>query len=187
MRSSEARAVSGAAGTCRPQAAQGEVFGAGQRLAQASAAKLRSLAGRIAYHTLPGLSLREVGARMGSRLWLRGGFPRAFLGRTDAQSMEWRVSFLRTFLERDLPMLGVNVSADTMRRFWTMLAHHHAQLWNASEFGRSFGVADTTVRGYLDKLTAAMVISSSCLGQNIGKGSARAKVYVRDSGLLHAY
>lgn len=147
-----------------------------------------SLAGRIAYYALPGLSLREVGARMESRLWLRGGFPRSFLGRTDAQSMEWRVSFLRTFLERDLPMLGVNVGAETMRRFWTMLAHHHAQLWNASEFGRSFGVADTTVRGYLDKLTAAMAIRQLLpWHENIGKRQVRApKVYVRDSGLLHA-
>lgn len=147
-----------------------------------------SLAGRIAYYVLPGLSLREVGAKMGPRLWLRGGFPRSFLGRTEAESMEWRQSFLRTLLERDLPQLGVNVASDTMRRFWSMLAHHHAQLWNASEFGRSFGVADTTVRGYLDKLTAVMVIRQLMpWHENIAKRQVRApKVYVRDSGLLHA-
>lgn len=147
-----------------------------------------SLAGRIAYYALPGLSLREVGARAGLRLWLRGGFPRAFLGRSDAESMEWRNAFLRTFLERDLPMLGVNVAADTMRRFWSMLAHHHAQLWNASEFGRSFGVADTTVRGYLDKLSAALVVRQLMPWyENIGKRQVRApRIYVRDSGLLHA-
>jgi hypothetical protein len=147
-----------------------------------------SLAGRIAYYALPGLALREVGARLGERLWLRGGFPRAFLARSDADSMEWRRDFLRTFLERDLPMLGVNVAADTMRRFWSMLAHHHAQLWNASEFGRAFGVADTTVRGYLDKLTAALVVRQlTPWHENIAKRQVRApKVYVRDSGLLHA-
>ncbi|MBI2291194.1 MAG: ATP-binding protein, partial [Betaproteobacteria bacterium] len=131
-------------------------------LGSASPALLRqsseSLAGRIAYYELPGLSVREVGLKMAARLWLRGGFPRAFLARSDAQSMQWRQAFLRTFLERDLPALGINVAADTTRRFWTMLAHHHGQLWNASEFGRSFGVADTTVRGYLDKLTDALVV-----------------------------
>jgi predicted AAA+ superfamily ATPase len=147
-----------------------------------------SLAGRIAYYELSGLSLREVGARAGPRLWLRGGFPRSFLARSEAASMEWRREFVRTFLERDLPSLGINVAADTMRRFWSMLAHHHGQLWNSSEFGRSFGVADTTVRGYLDKLTAAMVVRQLMPWyENIGKRQVRApKVYVRDSGLLHA-
>lgn len=160
-------------------------------LGSASPALLRqgseSLAGRIAYYELPGLSLREAGPRMAERLWLRGGFPRSFLARSDAASMEWRRAFLRTFLERDLPALGVNVAAGTMRRFWTMLAHHHGQLWNASEFGRSFGVADTTVRGYLDKLTDAfMVRQLQPWHENIGKRQVRApKVYVRDSGLLH--
>ena len=147
-----------------------------------------SLAGRIAYYELPGLALREVDERQGARLWLRGGFPRAFLARSDAESMEWRQSFLRAFVERDLPMLGVNIAADTMRRFWTMLAHHHGQLWNASEFGRSFGVADTTVRGYLDKLTDTLVVRQlRPWYENIGKRQVRApKIYVRDSGLLHA-
>jgi len=147
-----------------------------------------SLAGRIAYYELPGLSVREVGVRMGERLWLRGGFPRAFLARSDTQSMQWRQAFLRTFLERDLPMLGVNIAADTMRRFWTMLAHHHGQLWNASEFGRSFGVADTTVRGYLDKLTDALVVRQlKPWHENVGKRQVRStRLYVRDSGLLHA-
>lgn len=147
-----------------------------------------SLAGRIAYYDLPGLSLREVGVPMAARLWLRGGFPRAFLARSDAQSMEWRQSFLRSFLERDLPLLGVNVAAATMRRFWTMLAHHHGQLWNASELGRSFGVADTTVRGYLDKLTDTLVVRQlRPWHENIGKRQVRApKIYIRDSGLLHA-
>jgi predicted AAA+ superfamily ATPase len=147
-----------------------------------------TLAGRIAYHELPGFDLREVGEEHLNRLWVRGGFPRAFLSRSDAASMEWRQEFVRTFIERDLPALGVSVGADTMRRFWTMLAHHHAQLWNASELGRSFGVADTTVRGYLDKLTDALVVRQlKPWHENIGKRQVKApKVYIRDSGLLHA-
>jgi len=147
-----------------------------------------SLAGRIAYYDLPGLSLREAGMENADRLWVRGGFPRAFLARSDRESMEWRQSFIRTFLERDLPALGVGVAADTMRRFWSMLAHHHAQLWNASEIGWSFGVADTTVRGYLDKLTDALVVRQlKPWHENVGKRQVKSpKIFIRDSGLLHA-
>jgi predicted AAA+ superfamily ATPase len=147
-----------------------------------------TLAGRIAHHELPGFALREVGVRHLDRLWVRGGFPRSFLSPSDAASMEWRQEFIRTFIERDLPALGVNVAADTMRRFWTMLAHYHAQLWNASDIGRSFGVADTTVRGYLDKLTDALVVRQlRPWHENIGKRQVKApKVYIHDSGLLHA-
>lgn len=147
-----------------------------------------SLAGRIAYYELPGFSLQEAGVKRFNRLWVRGGFPRSFLSRSDVQSMEWRQEFVRTFVERDLPTLGINVAADTMRRFWTMLAHHHAELWNASELGRSFGVADTTVRGYLDKLTDALVIRQlKPWHANIGKRQVKApKIYIRDSGLVHA-
>jgi len=147
-----------------------------------------SLAGRIAYYELPGLAVREVGFEHADRLWVRGGFPKAFLARSDRESMEWRQSFIRTFLERDLPALGVNIAADTMRRFWSMLAHHHAQLWNASEIGRSFGVADTTVRNYLDKLTDALVVRQlKPWHQNLGKRQVKSpKIFIRDSGLLHA-
>ena len=147
-----------------------------------------SLAGRIAFYDLPGLSLAEVGATHANRLWVRGGFPRSFLSRNDVASLEWRKEFIRTFLERDLPALGVNVAAETMRRFWSMLAHHHAQLWNASELGRSFGVADTTVRGYLDRLSDALVIRQlQAFHENLGKRQVKApKIYLRDSGLLHA-
>ncbi len=147
-----------------------------------------SLAGRITYHELPGLSLREAGPRAAGRLWLRGGFPRSLLARSEAQSLAWRRAFLATFLERDLPALGINVAAGTMRRFWTMLAHHHGQLWNASEFGRSFGLADTTVRGYLDRLSDAFAVRLlQPWHENIGKRQVRApKVYIRDSGILHA-
>ena len=147
-----------------------------------------SLAGRIAYYELPGLAVREVGFEHADRLWVRGGFPKAFLARSDRESMEWRQAFIRTFLERDLPALGVNIAADTMRRFWSMLAHHHAQPWNASEIGRSFGVADTTVRNYLDKLTDALVVRQlKSWHENLGKRQVKApKIFIRDSGLLHA-
>jgi uncharacterized protein len=147
-----------------------------------------SLAGRIAYYELPGLSLDEVGIEKLERLWIRGGFARSFRARTESESVEWRRQFIRTFVERDLPALGINVAADTMRRFWSMIAHHHAQLWNASEIGRSFGVADTTVRGYLDKLTDALVVRQiKPWFENLGKRQVKApRIYVRDSGLLHA-
>lgn len=147
-----------------------------------------SLAGRIAYHELPGLELAEVGMRQGSRLWLRGGFPRAFLARSERDSFEWRQGFLRTFLERDLPQLGVSAGVQSMYRFWSMLAHGHGQLWNASEIGRSMGLGDTTVRSYLDRMSDAFVMRQlQPWYENIGKRQVRApKVYVRDSGLLHA-
>jgi predicted AAA+ superfamily ATPase len=147
-----------------------------------------SLAGRIAYHFLPGLSLGEVPARHWNRLWLRGGFPRAFLARSDAASFEWREQFLRTFLERDLPQLGIAAGPQVMYRFWSMLAHGHGQLWNASEIGRSMGLSDTTVRGYLDKMADAFVMRQlQPWHENLGKRQVKApKIYVRDTGLLHA-
>jgi uncharacterized protein len=147
-----------------------------------------TLAGRIHYHELGGFSLDEVGAAHGTRLWLRGGLPRAYLSRSDRQSHEWRLDFVQTFLERDMPQLGFVVNAVTMRRFWTMLAHWHGNVWNASEFGRTFGVADTTVRGYLDRLTSALVVRQLApWHENLSKRQVKApKVYVADSGLLHA-
>ncbi len=147
-----------------------------------------SLAGRIAYHELGSFCLEEVGATHHSRLWLRGGLPRSYLARSLRDSHEWRRNFIQTFLERDLALLGVNINSTTMRRFWTMLAHYHGQTWNASEFARSFGVSDTTIRGYLDRLTAALVVRQlQPWHENISKRQVRApKVYVADSGLLHA-
>ncbi len=146
-----------------------------------------TLAGRIIYHTLGGFTLDEVGMDSLDPLWVRGGFPRAFLAADDASSLEWRRGFIRTFLERDLPQLGVRVASGTMRRFWSMLAHYHGQTWNASEFARSFGVADTTVRHYLDILTSALVLRQlSPWHANIAKRQVKApKVYIADSGLLH--
>jgi hypothetical protein len=147
-----------------------------------------TLAGRIAYHELGGFSLAEVGVKSGERLWIRGGFPLSFLAGSEAKSFSWRQFFIKNFLERDLPQLGINIRAVTLRRFWTMLANYHGQQWNASEFGRAFGVADTTVRHYLDILTAALVVRQLLpWHENIGKRQIKApKVYILDSGLLHA-
>lgn len=161
-------------------------------LGSASPALLRqsseSLAGRIAYLQVNGFLLDETGIGRADDLWLRGGFPRSFLAPTAAASFEWRRQFVRTFLERDLPQLGVTIGVPTLRRFWTMLAHHHGQVWRSAEFARSFGVADTTVRRYLDLLTDALIVRQlQPWHENVGKRQVkRPKVYVGDSGLLHA-
>ena len=144
-----------------------------------------TLAGRVAFHELDGFGLREVDDV--ERLWLRGSFPRAYLARSESASRRWREGFIRTFLERDLPGLGGAVPSTTLRRFWTMLAHWHGQLWNGAEFGRAFGVAHTTVRRYLDLLTSVFVVRQlPPWHENVGKRQVRSpKVYVGDSGLLH--
>ncbi len=147
-----------------------------------------SLAGRIHYHELKGLSLSDVGRTRLKRLWLRGGFPRSFLAKSETESVAWRRALIRTFLERDLPQLGVQIPAETLRRFWTMVAHVHGQTWNASEFGRAFGMADTTVRRYLDLLTATFLVRQlQPFHENLAKRQVKApKLYVSDSGLLHS-
>ncbi|HEY3244219.1 MAG TPA: ATP-binding protein [Phycisphaerae bacterium] len=146
-----------------------------------------TLAGRVVFHELGGLALDEVGVAQHARLWLRGGFPRSYVARSHAESAIWRRAFIRTFLERDLPQLGISIRATTLRRFWTMLAHYHGQIWNASEFSRSFGVSDTTVRNYLDLLTSALVVRQlPPWHENLAKRQVKApKVYLADSGLLH--
>jgi len=147
-----------------------------------------TLAGRIAYYSLDGISLEEAGIKNHPKLWLRGGFPRSYLAASHAKSQTWRQQFITTFLERDIPQLGIQVSATTLRRFWTMLAHYHGQVWNASEFGRSFGVADNTVRNYLDILTSAFVVRQlQPWHENIKKRQVKSpKVYLADSGILHS-
>ena len=147
-----------------------------------------SLAGRIHYHSLGGLSLDEIGTGSLDRRWLRGGFPEAWLARSHAAAFLWLENFVRTFLERDLPALGVRVPGSTLRRFWTMLAHWHGQIWNSSEFARSFGVSDGAVRRYLDLLTGALVVRQlQPWHANIAKRQVRApKIYLRDTGVLHA-
>lgn len=147
-----------------------------------------TLAGRIGYHELEGFRLDEVGFPEADQLWVRGGFPRSFLASTEAASYEWRTSFIRTFLERDIPQLGVRISATTLHRFWRMVAHYHAQRWNGAELARAFGVSETTVRRYLDLLTDALVLKQfPAWFANVGKRQVKSpKVYLADTGLLHA-
>jgi predicted AAA+ superfamily ATPase len=146
-----------------------------------------SLAGRIFYYQLDGFTLQEVGIEQANRLWTRGSFPLSFLARTEKGSAEWRRAFVQTYLERDIPMLGVRIPSETLRRFWTMLAHYQGQIWNASDFARSFGVGDTTVRRYLDLLTATFIIRQlKPWHENLKKRQVKSpKVYFCDSGLLH--
>jgi len=146
-----------------------------------------SLAGRIAFHELGGFSLEEVGRSHLDRLWLRGGFPCAFLARTEREGLDWRRDFVRTFLERDLPQFGIGVPSAVLGRFWSMLAHYHGQTWNAAEFARSFGVSDMTVRRYLDVLAGTFVVRAlQPWHENLGKRQVKSpKVYLADTGVLH--
>jgi uncharacterized protein len=147
-----------------------------------------SLAGRIGIVDLAGFDLAETGPDSLAPLWLRGGFPRSFLAADDRASLQWRLDFVRTFLERDLPQLGITVPSATLRRFWTMIAHYHGQTWNAAEFARSLGASEPTARRYLDILAGAfMVRVLPPWFENLGKRQVKApKLYVRDTGLLHA-
>lgn len=148
-----------------------------------------SLAGRIYYHELPGFRIDEIGLDHWQTLWLRGSFPRSYLARTQSISVEWRKSFIRTFLERDIPQFGIKISSTTLRQFWNMLAHYHGQTWNASEIGRSFGMAHTTIKNYLDLLTSALVVRQlQPWFENLSKRQVKSpKVYLSDSGLLHSF
>ncbi len=146
-----------------------------------------SLAGRIGFLDLSGFDLTEVGVMQRDRLWVRGGFPRSFLADDDTSSLAWREAFIRTFLERDIPQLGITIPAEALRRFWTMVAYYHGQQWNAAEFARSLGVSEPTARRYLDILAGAyMVRVLPPWFENLGKRQVRSpKVYIRDSGILH--
>ena len=146
-----------------------------------------SLAGRVGFVDLGGLNLAEVGPKARDALWLRGGFPRSFLATTDPASARWRSDFLRSFLEQDLPQLGVRTAAETLRRFWTMIAHFHGQVWNGAEFARALSASEPTARHYLDLLCGTyMVRRLQPWHTNLGKRELKApKIYVRDSGLLH--
>lgn len=146
-----------------------------------------TLAGRIVHHELDGLALDEVGRDQTDDLWLRGGFPRSFLAPSIEVSADWRRAFIRTFLERDIQELGIQIPGTTLDRFWRMLAHYHGQLWNGAELARAFGVAATTVRRYLDLLTGALVVRQlTPWHENLSKRQVRSpKVYVADTGLLH--
>jgi predicted AAA+ superfamily ATPase len=146
-----------------------------------------SLAGRIEYIELPGLSLGEVGEENQDRLWERGGFPRSFTAPDRPASTAWRRAFIRTFIERDLAQLGFRFPAPVIQRFWSMLAHYHGQTLNASEIGRNLGYSHNTIRSYVDVLEGAfMVRQLPPWFENIGKRQVKSpKLYIRDSGLLH--
>ena len=145
-----------------------------------------SLAGRIGYLELAPFDVREVAGDQ-TPLWIRGGFPRSFLALTDAASTMWRENFTRTYLERDIPMLGPRIPAETLRRFWTMLAHSQGGLWNASLLARSLGVDGKTVMRYLDLLADLLLIRRlPPLHANVRKRLVKSpKVYIRDSGIVH--
>jgi predicted AAA+ superfamily ATPase len=147
-----------------------------------------TLAGRVEFVELSGFGLHEIEANRSDLLWLRGGFPRSFLARSEGDSLAWRENFIQTFLARDIPQLGISISPAAMRRFWTMLAHYHGQTWNASELGRSLDLSDKSVRSYLDILTGTfMVRQLQPWHENVGKRQVKApKIYLRDSGILHA-
>jgi len=147
-----------------------------------------SLAGRVGFVDLSGFTLAEVGAKKRDRLWNRGGFPRSFLASTEAASGDWRQDFICTFLERDIPQLGITIPSETLRRFWTMVAHYHGQVWNAAEFARSLGASENTARRYLDILSGAyMVRVLPPWFENLKKRQVKApKIYIRDSGILHS-
>jgi len=147
-----------------------------------------TLAGRLETVLLEGFRLGDLGGRAQGRLWLRGGFPLSYTARSERDSVAWRRHFLQTFLERDIPQLGIEIPAVALRRFWNMMAHYHAQTWNGAELARALAVSESTVRRYLVLLTGVfMVRQLPPWFENLSKRQVKApKVYVRDSGLLHS-
>jgi predicted AAA+ superfamily ATPase len=147
-----------------------------------------TLAGRIAFVELSPLDVTEVGGERLDALWTRGGFPESFLAADDAVSLRWRQDFIRTYLERDIPQLGPRIPAETLRRLWTMFAHHQGGLLNAAQLARNLGVTGTTIAHYLDLMVDLLLVRRLPPRlPNLGKRLVRSpKVYVRDSGLLHA-
>ena len=147
-----------------------------------------SLAGRMETLSLEGFRLGDLGAQSQYRHWLRGGFPLSFTARNETDSLAWRREFLQTFLERDAPQLGVQIPAVALRRFWSMVAHYHGQIWNGAELARALAISEATVRRYLDLMTGLFMLRQlPPWYENLGKRQVKApKIYVRDSGLLHA-
>lgn len=147
-----------------------------------------TLAGRIAYLELSPLNLLETGADHLDALWLRGGFPESLTAPSDARSLRWRHDFIRTYLERDIPQFGPRIAADTLRRFWTMLAHHQSGMLNVAQLARNIGVDAKTAQSYIDLLCALLLVRRlPPWHANVGKRLVKSpKVYVRDSGLVHA-
>jgi len=147
-----------------------------------------SLAGRVSYHELTPFTLPEIGAEAMSALWLRGGFPDSFLAKSDRASLSWREDFIRTYLERDIPSFGLRIPAETLRRFWTMLAHEQGGLLNAAKLAGNLGVSGQSVARYLDLLVDLMLVRRlQPWHSNAGKRLVKSpKVYIRDPGLCHA-
>ncbi|MDA0345776.1 MAG: ATP-binding protein [Verrucomicrobia bacterium] len=147
-----------------------------------------SLAGRVSFIDVSGFSLSELGTEHLSKSWWRGGFPRAYLARSNQAVRQWHEDFFRTFLERDIPQLGIHVPASTLRRFWTMVAHYHGQILKVSELARSLGSSEPTARRYLDILSGTYVVRQlPPWFENLKKRQVKSpKVYIRDSGILHA-
>lgn len=147
-----------------------------------------TLAGRLETVPLEGFRLADLGASAQGKHWLRGGFPLSFVARRESDSLAWRRQFLQTFLERDIPQLGITIPATALRRFWTMVAHYHGQIWNAAELARALAVNESTVRRYLDLMSGVFMIRQlPPWFENLGKRQVKSpKVYVRDSGLLHS-
>ena len=148
-----------------------------------------SLAGRVLFMIIPGLSLEEVGVQRQDKLWFRGGFPRAFTAGSDNTATRWIESFSQTFLERDIPQLGIRIPAETLHRFWSMLAHYHGQTWNAADLARSLSVSPPSVNHYRDLLAGTyMVRVLPPWYENLKKRQVKSpKVYLRDSGILHHF
>ncbi len=149
-----------------------------------------SLAGRIVYHELSPFDIMELDLKEPAdldRLWLRGGFPDSFLASRDSRSFTWRDNFVKTFLERDIPAFGIRIPSITLRRFWTMLAHSHGQVWNASKIAASMGMSAKAIRHYLDILHDTLVVRQlQPHFLNTKKRMVKSpKVYLRDSGILH--
>jgi predicted AAA+ superfamily ATPase len=147
-----------------------------------------SLAGRIAYLELGPVDITEVSSAQAETLWVRGGFPRSFLAKSDEASASWREAFITTYLERDIPQLGPRIPATTLRRFWTMLAHRQGALLNAAELARALAVDGKTVAKYLDLMVDLLMVRRlQPLHANVGKRLTKSpKTYVRDSGLVHS-
>ena len=147
-----------------------------------------SLAGRISYLEMGPFDAFELEGKETNRLWVRGGFPDSFLARSNRSSLRWRQDFIRTYLERDVPMLGPRIAAETLRRFWTMLAHHQSGLLNAADFARGLGLDSKTIANYLDLLVDLLLVRRlEPWHSNSAKRLVKSpRVYVRDSGLVHA-
>ncbi|MCD4790505.1 MAG: ATP-binding protein, partial [Bacteroidales bacterium] len=146
-----------------------------------------TLAGRIAFIDMAGFSVNEIKADSYQKLWKRGCFPLSFLSDSDEDGYLWRNNFIRTFLERDIPQLGIKIPANTIRRFWIMMAHYHGQILNSSDIGRSLSISNPTVKHYIDILTGAYMLRQiQPWFENIKKRQVKSpKIYIRDSGLLH--